>query len=152
MALSEKYSHRVGKFTKIKLKKIMRKLFILLSVALCSIFASCSDNDNNRISGNGSSDNPLVGTWQKSYTEDGYTETAGWTFKANGTCSQFCYDNEGYNVSYPGTYKYDTPVLEILLDAWEGEVEIFHAEIFGNTLKLTWDPYGDAESEILYRK
>ena len=114
----------------------MKKIFILLSVVLCTVLVGCSKVSNN----SGNSNSPIVGTWVS--TEGDYCQKT-YTFNANGTFTETTkYYEEVSEEVNRGTYSYNAPELDLYYN--DGHWIPLEATISGDTLTMS-------NGEIYYR-
>ena len=125
----------------------MKKLFILLSVALCSLFVGCDKNDAGGVNRGGS--DSIVGIWSCNLSDfgDPYT-TLTWRFNRDGSFTYSAVENYNGEVSSYveiGRYEYKTPVLTLYYEG-EDEPEEMVVEIDGDVL------YFEGVSWAFYRQ
>lgn len=119
------------------MKKNITLLSLLLSLLVCSVFVSCSKDDD--VDENQSTiTNPLVGTW---VADDNKTVI---TFKADFSCSRGKYDSGHTTINYidTGVYEIDGHKLSIW---WESESKYWDEDgpwtttftINGNTMNTS---------------
>lgn len=115
----------------------MKKLISILSLALglfvsVTAFVACGSNDEE----NGSSSNPLVGTWYTTEpNDDGHYYTI--TFKADYTCTWFEYDDPNDQTSFDadtGKYTVEGNKLAIW---WDSEKEWWDEGPWTTTFSIT---------------
>lgn len=117
----------------------MKKLFILLSIVVCSIFVGCNkDNEAGDA-------NSIVGTWVLTYNEGSYWSKGGFTFNSDGTFVEFYQDSDGENSSDSGTYTYENSKLSLFYAGYENDPDIWTVNISGNTMVMS-----DEDSEIVF--
>ena len=100
-------------------------LWSLLGLMVCMLtFSACSksDDDNN----GGSNANTIVGTWYLTDKDGRYIE---WTFKADGTCTDYEKGTSGKVFTDTGKY---TAINDALSVWWDSEIDDKHTE------PLTW--------------
>lgn len=124
------------------------KFFQFLAVAIVSVMTiSSCDKDN---------DNPLVGTWTSTYSDEYGTENYLFTFNADKTfVGELTYtDSETSDVEtehVSGTYVLDEAASKLhMTDSEEGDTITYNISISKNTVTLT-DPE-ESEFTIVFHK
>ncbi len=136
-----KYLPLIFNSIQIELKQIVMKKIGILLMFLVFVLLACSHEDDN--------DQPLIGTWEASYTELGITVKEVVTFNTNNTgmfTATITYQGTTETESAPFMWSVDGTQLTIIYD--DNEIEIVTFSIDGNKLTVTID----GETVVFTRK